>query len=164
MKPWQLNRKIKGLSNRINDSAKTETRFDINCFSEPERQLLDKVQEIIDKYAPGIPPKDVIEKNSDLWYKGLEIFGRRATELFVEIIPASFCCDELETWYFKIYFHNFWLDWLESVEQVRKMTKEQREALTLERRKMGMLDRVFRLHRNQPETTKKQKIAESDMQ
>ena len=66
MKPWQLNRKIKGLSNRIDNSAKTETRFDINCFSEPERRLFDNVQEIVDKYAPGRPPQDVIEKNADL--------------------------------------------------------------------------------------------------
>jgi hypothetical protein len=110
LKPWQINRKIKGLSSRINVSVKTETRIDINCFSEPERRLLDKVQEIVDKYAPSGPPKDVIEKNADLWYKDLEIFGKRATELFVEIAPASFCCDELETWYFKVYFYNFWLD------------------------------------------------------
>ena len=164
MKPWQLNRKVKGLSNRIDDSAKTETKIDINCFSEPERKLLDKVQEIVDKYAPAIPPQDVIEKNSDLWFKGLEIFGKRATELFVEVIPASFCCDELEEWYFKLYFHNFMLDWLESVEQLRKMPKEQREALLCERREMGILDRVFRLSRSQPEAIKNQKIAEGDMQ
>ena len=157
MKPWQLNRKIKGLSKRIDDSARTETRFDINCFSEPERRLLDKVQEIVDKYAPASPPQDVIEKHSDLWYKGLEIFGRRATELFVEVVPASFCCDKLEEWYFKVYFYNFWLDWMEHIEQVREMPKERREALISERREMGMLDMVFRLPRSQPETTEKQK-------
>ena len=160
MKPWQLNRKVKGLSNRIDNSVKTETKIDINCFSEPERRLLDRVQAIVAKYAPGIPPQDVIEKNADLWNKGLEIFGRRAMELFVDVMPASLCCDELEEWYFKIYFYNFLFDWIESVEQVRKMPKEKRDALILERREMGLLDRVFRLHRSQPETTKKQKIAE----
>ena len=164
MKPWQLNRKVKGLLERIDDSAKTETRFDINCFSEPERKLLDKVQEIMDKYSPASPPQDIIEKNADLWFKGLEIFGRRATELFVDIMPASLCCDELEEWYFKMYFYNFLFDWLESVEQVRKMPKEKRDALILERREMGLLDRVFRLHRSHPETIKKQKIAEGNPQ
>jgi hypothetical protein len=164
LKAWQINRKIKGLSNRIDDTVKTDTRIDLNCFSECERRLLDKVQETVDKYAPASPPQDVIEKNADLWYKGLEICGKRAVELFVEVVPASFCCDELETWYFKIYFYNFWLDWLESVEQVRKIPKEQKEALLSERREMGMLDRVFRLHRTQPESIEKQKIAESDTQ
>ncbi len=123
MKSWQLNRKVKGLSMKLEDSAKTETRLDYNCFSEPERKLLDKVQEIVDEYAPASPPQDIIEKNADLWYKGLEIFGRRATELFVEVLPSSFCCDELEEWYFKVYFYNFWLDWMESVkEALAKMT------------------------------------------
>jgi hypothetical protein len=159
MKSWQLNRKVKGLSCKLDDSAKTETRIDYNCFSEAERKLLDRVQEIIDKYKPGSPPDDVIEKNADLWNKGLEIFGRRAMELFVDVMPAVLCCDELEEWYFKLYFHNFLFDWIESVKQVREMPKEKRDALILERREMGMLDRVFRLHRNQPETIKKQKIA-----
>jgi hypothetical protein len=160
LKSWQLNRKIKGLSGKLEDSAKTQTRFDYDCFSEPERKLLDKVQEIIDKYAPASPPQDVIEKNSDLWYKGLEIFGRRATELFVDVMPASICCDELEEWYFKIYFYNFLLDWIESVKELREMPKEKRDALILERKQMGLLDRVFRLHRSQPEAVTKQKAPE----
>ena len=88
MKPWQINRKIGHLALELNDSAKSETRIDINCLTEPERKLFDRVQQIIDEYAPAIPPKDVIEKNADLWYKGLEIFGRRVTKLFVEIVPC----------------------------------------------------------------------------
>ena len=97
----------------------------------------------------------MLEKNADLWYKGLEIFGRRATELFVEVVPASLCCDELELWYFKVYFHNFWLDWMESVKELREMPKEQHDALLCERKKMGLLDKVFRLPRNQPTPTEK---------
>ena len=157
MKPWQLNRRVNSLSRGLTDPVKTETRIDFNCLSEPERQLFNKVREIMDEYAPGSPPRDVIAKNADLWNKGLEIFGRRAIELFVEVIPASFCCDELEEWYFKIYFYNFLYDWLESVQKLREMPKEKRDALLSERREMGLLDRVFRLHRSQPETIKKNK-------
>jgi hypothetical protein len=32
---------------------------------------------------PSKPPKDIIEKCVDLWFKGLEISGRRAIELLV---------------------------------------------------------------------------------
>jgi hypothetical protein len=156
MKPWQLNRRVNSLSEDLTDPVKTETKIDYNCFSESERRLLDKVQEIVDKYAPASPPQDVIEKNADLWNKGLEIFGRRATELFVDIMPASLCCDELEEWYFKIYFHNFMLDWLEQVKQVREMPKEKREALISERKETGLLDRVFRLKRYPPTAVQKQ--------
>jgi hypothetical protein len=156
LKPWQLNRRINGLSEDLADPVKTETRIDFNCLSEPERQLLNRVQEIVDKYAPASPPQDVIAKNADLWNKGLEIFGRRATELFVDIMPTSLCCDELEEWYFKLYFYNFLFDWVESVQQLRKMPKERRDAFLLERREMGLLDRVFQIPRRQPETSKKQ--------
>jgi len=159
LKSWQLNRRVNSLSREITDPVKTETRIDFNCLSEPERQLLDKVQEIVDEYAPASPPEDVIEKNADLWNKGLEIFARRSMELFVDVMPASLCCDELEEWYFKMYFYNFLFDWLESVQRLREMPKEQQEALLCERKEMGMLDRVFRLHRSPPETTKKQTVS-----
>jgi hypothetical protein len=144
----------------LDDSSKSDTRIDINCLTEPERKLLDRVQEIAEKYAPAIPPQDVIEKNADLWYKGLEIFGKRATELFVEVVPASFCCDELEEWYFKLYFYNFMLDWLEHVHQIREMPEEKRDALIVERREMGMLNRVFRLKRYPPPTPQKENSKE----
>jgi hypothetical protein len=99
----------------------------------------------------------VIEKNADLWYKGLEIFGRRAMELFVEIMPASFCCDELESWYFKVYFYNFWLDWMESIKDLRTMPNDKRTMLLLERKEMGLLDKVFRLQRSLPAAANVQK-------
>jgi hypothetical protein len=155
LKPWQLNRRVTSLSKNLADPVKTETRIDWNCLSEPERQLLNKVQEIVDEYAPASPPQDVIEKNADLWHKGLEIFARRAMELFVDVMPASLCCDEFEEWYFKMYFYNFLFDWLESVQKLREMPKERREALFRERKDMGMLDRLFRLPRSRPETNKK---------
>jgi len=154
LKSWQLNRRVNSLSKNLADPVKTETRIDWNCLSEPERQLLDKVQEIVDEYAPASPPQDVIEKNADLWNKGLEIFAMRAMELFVDVMPASLCCDELEEWYFKMYFYNFLFDWLESVQKLREMPKERREALLCERKDMGLLDRLFRLPRSRPETTK----------
>lgn len=155
MKPWQLSHRVRHLSAELDTSVKSDTRIDINCLTEAERKLFDKVQEIMDNYAPAAPPQDVIEKNADLWYKGLEIFGRRATELFVEVVPDSFCCDELEKWYFKLYFYNFWLDWIESIQKLREMPTEQRDTLVCERREMGLLDRVFRLQRSQPEVVKK---------
>jgi len=158
LKPWQLSKRVNSLSTRLAETAKTDTTIDWNCLSEPERQLLTKVDEIIKQYAPAQPPQDVIEKYGDLWYKGLEIFGRRATELFVEVVPASFCCDEREDWYFKIYFHNFMLDWLESVNGLREMPKEKRDAPISERKEKGMLDRIFRIKRCPPPATQKQTV------
>ena len=154
MKVRQLNRKVAILSDKLGDSAKIETRFDFNSLTAPERRLFERVQEIVDKYAPASPPADVIEKNADLWNKGLEIFAMRAMDLFVNVMPASLCCDELEEWYFKVYLYNFWLDWTESIQKLREMPKEHRETLLRERREMGILDKVFRIPRSRPETTK----------
>ena len=152
MKPWQLNRRVNDLSKQLADPVKTETKIDFNSLSEPERQLLDRVQEIIDKCAPAEPPQDVIDKYRDFGVKGLEIFGRRVTELFVDVVPASFCCDEFEEWYFKVYFYSFWFDWMESIEKLREMPKEQHEALFLERKEMGLLDGLFRISRSRSES------------
>jgi hypothetical protein len=164
LKPWQLNRRVDILSQELSDSAKSETRIDINCLTEPERQLLGRVQEIVDEYAPVRPPQDVIEKNANLWNKGLEIFSRRATELFVEVIPASFCCDKLEEWYFKLYFYNFWLDWTEHIKELRKMPKEQHNELLCERREMGMLNIVFRIPKSKVEPIRKDETEENSSQ
>ena len=113
MKPWQIDKRVNRLSSQLATCPQTSTTIDWNCLSQPERELLGRIVEIIDEYAPAKPPQDVIEKNADLWYKGLEVFGRRVTELFVEILPETFCCDELEAWYFKVYFYNFMHDWLD---------------------------------------------------
>lgn len=161
MKPWQLNRRVGQLSADLEPSAESGTKIDYNCFTEAERALFDRIQEITDKYAPQPPPADVIAKNGDLWNKGLEIFSRRATELFVEVIPASFCCDELEEWYFKLYFYNFWLDWTEHVKELRKMPKEQHNELLCERREMGILNIVFRIPKSNCETIEKDETEET---
>jgi hypothetical protein len=161
LKTWQLDRRVNSLSEELVDLVKTETKISLNSLSEPERQLFDKVQEIVDKYVPAELPQDIIEKYRDLWEKGLEIFLKRVTELFVDVVPASFCCDELEEWYFKLYFHNFFLDWTENMRKLREMSKEQHKKLLLDYKEMGVLDRVFRFPKNPPETSKKNKIKEA---
>jgi hypothetical protein len=164
MKPWQLNHKIGNLTRELDDSANSKTRIDYSCLTEPERALFERVQEILDKYAPANPPHDVIAKNGDLWNKGLEIFARRAVELFVEVMPASLCCDELEEWYFKLYFYNFLLDWTERVQKLREMPKKRHDELLCERKEMGMLDIVFRIPRSQHGSIKKKKTPETHSQ
>jgi hypothetical protein len=85
----------------------------------------------------------------------LEIFGRRVTELFVDVVPASFCCDELEEWYFKLFFYNFLLDWMEIMKKLREMPEEQHQELLLEYKEMGVFDKMFRFPRNRSESTER---------
>ena len=90
MKPWQLNKRFSNLSMKLAEPSKSDTMIDWRCLSEGEWQLFGKIDEITKEYAPSQPLQDVIEKYADLWYKGLEIFGRRATELFLEVVPRLF--------------------------------------------------------------------------
>ena len=62
MKPWQLKRKLGNLELELDDSVKSETKIDINSLTAPERMLLEKVQEIVDKYAPQGHPKMLLKK------------------------------------------------------------------------------------------------------
>jgi hypothetical protein len=87
MKPWQLNKRVNNLSTQLADS----TKINNNRLELPKRtrtSTLNKVDEIIKQYAPAQPPKDVIEIRRSVIQR-LEIFGRRATELFIETVPAS---------------------------------------------------------------------------
>ena len=70
MKPWQLKRKLGNLELELDDSVKSETKIDINSLTAPERMLLEKVQEIMDKYAPQVHPKMLLKKT--------QIYGTRA--------------------------------------------------------------------------------------
>ena len=161
MKSWPLNKRINKLNQGLANPPKTDTVIDWRCFTQPELELMEKVQEIQEKYPSGLPPKDIIEKNADLWYKGLEIFRRRTTELFVETIPITFCCDELEEWYFKLHFYNFCLDFQESLEKLRELSKEKHDEILLERKEMGMLDYVFRFPDKIKKTNTKRQIIET---
>jgi hypothetical protein len=55
LKSWQLNKKVGNLSRKLDGSINTQTRIDFNCLSESEGKLFERIQEIIDKYAPATP-------------------------------------------------------------------------------------------------------------
>lgn len=155
MKSWLLNKRVNCLSEKIDNSIKTDTRLDFSSFSEAEQRLFCSINSITEKYASSLPPKDVLNKNIKLWNKGLEILGRRITELFVDSIPTLLLCDDLERWYFKLYYYNFWLDWKEKIKSVREMPEEQRNLVISDYRESGVFDMVFRfskgLERNEAE-------------
>jgi hypothetical protein len=81
---------MQNLSEKVASTTHTNTCIDWNCLSEPERELFVKVQEIISKYAPAMPPKDVVEKNADLWYKSLEIFAEEPLNCLLRLFLTRF--------------------------------------------------------------------------
>jgi hypothetical protein len=118
---WKLRRLEEKMSDDVSISG--TTRIDWDCLTEKERVLLDKVCEIRDRYAPSLPPDDVLAENFELFAKGIQLFARRATDLFVSVLSKSFCGDGVEEWFFKLHFYNFMMDLFDCIENVKKWSK-----------------------------------------
>jgi hypothetical protein len=144
LKPWQLDRKIGALSERMKSVQSDVVRLDFDSFSEPEKQLFNKIWEIQEQYGLN-PPDDVVEANKELTFKALEIVFRRVLELFIFTVPKAFCWDEIEEWYFKLHFYNFFKDLEECLGRVRKWSEKDREEFLKDMKESGMIDKVFRI-------------------
>jgi hypothetical protein len=144
LKPWQLDRKIGALSERMKSVQSDVVRLDFDSFSEPEKQLFNKIWEIQEQYGLN-PPDDVVEANKELTFKALEIVFRRVLELFMFTVPKAFCWDEIEEWYFKLHFYNFFKDLEECLGRVRKWSEKDREEFLKDMKESGMIDKVFRI-------------------
>jgi hypothetical protein len=133
-------------------------RLDFDSFSEPEKQLFNKIWEIQQEYGLS-PPADVVEVNKELIFKALEIVFRRVLELFLFTVPKAFCWNEIEEWYFKLHFYNFFEDLEECLERVRKWSEKDREEFLKDMKEHGMMNKVFRIPRglNDRNTVKSKK-------
>jgi hypothetical protein len=161
LKTWQLNRKIGVLSEKLKSVPSDAVRLDFDSFSEAEKQLFSKIWEIQEEYGLN-PPNDVVEANKELIFKGLEITFRRVLELFLFTVPRAFCWDEIEEWYFKLHFYNFFKDLEECLERVRKWSEKDREEFLRDMKESGMINKVFRIpHSSGVESLKTRKKQES---
>ena len=141
-------------------------RLDFDSFSEPEKQLFRKIWEIQEKYGSS-PPADVIEANAELVFKAREIIGRRVTELFMFVMKELLGGDEVEEWYFKLHFYNFFEDLKECLANVRKWSEKDREEFLRDMKRDGMINKVFRIPRgfnarNAVKSKKRQKRKDDD--
>jgi hypothetical protein len=161
LKPWQLNRRVGALSEKMKSVTSDVVRLDFDSFTEPEKQLFNKIWEIQEEYGLN-PPADVIEANKELTFKALEVIFRRVLELFLFAVPKAFCWDEIEEWYFKLHFYNFFKDLDECLERVRKWSDKDRQEFLTDMKDSGMITKVFRIpHSSDIEGLKKRKKQES---
>jgi hypothetical protein len=137
---------VGALSEKLKSVPSDVVRLDFDSFSEPERQLFMKIWEIQEEYGLN-PPADVIEANRELTFKALEVVFRRVLELFIFAVPKAFCWDEIEEWYFKLHFYNFFEDLEECLAHVRRWSEKDREEFLKDMKEHGMMNKVFRIPR-----------------
>jgi hypothetical protein len=146
LKTWKLNRRVGNLSEKLKPVSFDGIRIDFDSFPEPEKQLFRKVLEIQEKYGSE-PPADVIEANAEFIFKAWEVIGWRVLELFMFVMQELLGGDEIEEWYFKLHFYNFFEDLKECLERVRKWSEKDREEFLKDMKENDMLNKVFRIPR-----------------
>ena len=161
MKSWHLDRKVGDLSEKLKPVSSDVVRLDFDSFTEPEKQLFSKIREIEQEYGLS-PPADVIEANAELIFKAREIIAWRVIELFMFVMKELLGHDEIEEWYFKLHFFNFFEDLKECLANVRKWSEKDREEFLSDMKRDNMINKVFRIPRslNDRNTVKSKKKRE----
>jgi len=146
LKPWELNRRVGNLSEKLKPVPSDVIRIDFDSFPEPEKQLFRKIWEIEQKYGSS-PPADVIEANAEFIFKAWDVIGWRVLELFMFVMQELLAEDEIEEWYFKLHFYNFFEDLNECLQRVRKWSEKDREEFLKDMKENDMMNKVFRIPR-----------------
>jgi hypothetical protein len=105
-----------------------------------------KIWEIQEKYGSE-PPASVIEANAEFIFKAWDVIGWRVLELFMFVMRELLGGDEIEEWYFKLHFYNFFEDLKECLERVRKWSEKDREEFLKDMKENDMMNKVFRIPR-----------------
>jgi len=146
LKSWQLNRRVDDLSEKLKTVQSDVVRLDFDSFTEPEKQLFRKVWEIQAKYGDS-PPADVVEANREFIFKATEVISWRVLELFMFVMRELLGEDEIEEWYFKLHFYNFFEDLNECLQRVRNWPQKEREKFLKDMKESGMINKAFRFPR-----------------
>jgi len=144
LKPWLLERKMRALSEKLKPVQSDIVTLDFDTFTEPEKQLFRKIWDIQNEYGLS-PPDDVLEANKELIFKALEVYSWRVTQLFISVMEGSLGDDEIEAWYFKLHFYNFFEDLKECLTNVRRWSGKDREEFLKDMKEHDMMNKVFRI-------------------
>jgi len=146
LKSWRLDRRVGALSEKLKPVSSEVIRLDFDSFSEPEKQLFRKIWEIEREYGSS-PPADVVEAHKEFVFKASEVIGWRVIQLFMFVMKGLLGNDEIEEWYFKLHFYNFFEDLKECLGRVRKWSEKDREEFLLDMKQDNMINKVFRIPR-----------------
>jgi hypothetical protein len=126
MKPSQLTKRIEQLSEKLKPMPSDGIKIDFYSFTELEQLVLLKNFELDEKYS-GRWTHEVIMENKEIILKFNHIILSRTMDLFSFTMPRAMMLDELEQWFFKFNFNEFWRHWFECQKNLQKWSKKDRE-------------------------------------
>ena len=118
-----LSKRVDDLSMKLVEEPKEHiARFDVSSFTDAERVLLRKIDELQEQYGIRLNP-EVLEANKDLIFKTHEILFKYAVETFRFAMLCFFGNPEnqRDKNLFNLFFYNFLLD-------VKKCLKEAQQT------------------------------------
>jgi len=134
------------LSEKLKPVPSDVVRIDFDSFTEPEKQVFRKVWEVEQEYGSS-PPAEVLKANMAFIFKATEIVSWRVVELFMFVMRETLGGDEIEDWYFKLHFYNFFEDLAECLKRVRNWSEKDRQEFLEDMKQHGGLNKVFRIPR-----------------
>ena len=126
MKPAELRIRLQELAEKLKPAPSEGIRIDFHSFTEPEQLVLLKNVELDEKYG-GEWTKERIMENKDLILKANHILLSRVIELFQFMMPRAMMLDEVEQWFFKFNFNEFFRRWFECQKNLTKWSDKDRE-------------------------------------
>jgi hypothetical protein len=134
-----LIRRVESLSEKLEDKdSGSMLRLDFDSFSEAEKRLFRKVDEIEQKFQTG--SLEATAEDFDLVYKNLEVILRRVRELYCYVVPMVLGSDgskEIVEYFFKMHFYNFEADLIECFMNVSTWTEKDRCEFLCDLRESG---------------------------
>ncbi len=126
MKSGDLKRRIEELAEKLKPVTSEGVCIDFHSFTEPEQLVLLKNAELDEKYHGEWTRERIIE-NKDLILKANHILISRVIELFQFMMPRAMMLDEVEQWFFRFNFNEFFRRWFECQKNLSKWSEKDRE-------------------------------------
>ena len=148
MKNSHLFRRVDSLSEKLADKTTGNlVHIDFDSFSEEEKRLFRKVDEIQEKFLQTGSMAPAAE-NFELIYKNLEVILRRVREMYCYVVPMVLGCDgtkEIVEYFFRLHFNSFEADLTDCLTRVGAWSEKERDEFVLDLRKKGPI--LFRIPR-----------------
>ena len=159
MKNFEKIRRVEKIAEKLKDTSEgTLLRIDFDSWSEAERALFQKVDQINEEYV-RTGNYELLAENADLIYKNLEVMHRRIRELYCYTIPTvisgiAAVDREVIDYFFQLHFLNFEADFLQCVKHLHTWTKRDFDQFMCDLKKNGAC--YFRIPRGFNERNSKE--------